>query len=31
MRSVPLRNVNLSPEDSRDLVEFLAQKRGIID
>ena len=31
MESVPLKNLNLSPEDSRDIAEFLAQKRGIID
>ena len=31
MKFVPLKNLNLSPEDSEDLAEFLAQKRGIID
>ena len=31
MNSTILKNLFLSPEESRDLVEFLAQKRGIID
>ena len=31
MNSTPLKNVFLSPEESRDLAEFLAQKRGITD
>ena len=31
MKSVPLKNLYLSPEDSRDRAKFLAQKRGIID
>ena len=31
MKSVPLKNLNSSPEDSTDLAEFLARKRGIID
>ena len=31
MKSVQLKNLNLSPEDSREIAEFLAQKRGIID
>ena len=31
MKRVPLKNLNLSPEDLRDLAEFLAQKRGIRD
>ena len=31
MNSTLLKNLFLSPEESRDLAEFLAQKRGIID
>ena len=31
MKRVPLKNLNLSPEDLRDPAEFLAQKRGIRD
>ena len=31
MKSIQLKNLNLSPEDSRDLAEYLAQKRRIID
>ena len=30
MNSTLLKNLFLSPEESRDLAEFLAQKRGII-
>ena len=31
MNSTLLKNLFLSPEESRDLAEFLAQKRGITD
>ena len=31
MNSTLLKNLSLSSEESRDLAEFLAQKRGIID
>ena len=31
MNSMLLKNLYLSSEESRDLAEFLAQKRGIMD
>ena len=31
MNGTLLKNLFLSPEESRDLAEFLAQKRGVID
>ena len=29
MESIPLRSLNLTVEESRDIINFIAQKRGI--